>query len=123
MNALVAGRCFDGPQRFNQVARVGQIRSPFATIAGAAIPRIFGASLAVDVLNSGYKVFRAFQDLVVFAGLIGFDNKRSLPQFKAPYQGAADGEVLLFADTFNRHFDPETLRAAERVIARTGRTV
>ena len=80
----------------------------------ASLPRLapFAAMIA-PLANTGLK----------FAGLIGFDNKRSLPKFKAPYQGAADGEVLLFADTFNRHFDPETLRAAERVIARTGRTV
>ena len=31
--------------------------------------------------------------------------------------------MLLFADTFNRYFDPRTLRAAERVIAATGKTV
>ena len=80
----------------------------------ASLPRLapFAAMIA-PLANTGLK----------FAGLIGFDNKRSLPKFKAPYQGTADGEVLLFADTFNRHFDPETLRAAERVIARTGRTV
>ena len=30
---------------------------------------------------------------------------------------------MLFADTFNRHFDPETLYAAERVIGATGKTV
>ena len=62
-----------------------------------------------------------------FGRVIGFDHKRSLPKFQKPFQGQNtnpnEAEVLLFADTFNRHFDPETLRAAERVIARTGRSV
>jgi Fe-S oxidoreductase len=31
------------------------------------------------------------------------------------------GDVLLFADTFNRYFEPENLRAALRVIAASGR--
>ena len=71
------------------------------------------------------------------AGLVGFDSTRKLPKFQKPYQhasqnidggqaknkGQRDAEVLLFADTFNRHFDPETLRAAERVIAKTGKSV
>ncbi|MEP0565808.1 MAG: (Fe-S)-binding protein, partial [Paracoccaceae bacterium] len=34
-----------------------------------------------------------------------------------------DGDVLLFADTFNRHFDPETLYAAKRVMERNGHSV
>ena len=62
-----------------------------------------------------------------FGRVIGFDHKRSLPKFQKPFQGQSnnpqDAEVLLFADTFNRHFDPETLEAAERVIARTGKSV
>ena len=62
-----------------------------------------------------------------FGRVIGFDHRRSLPKFQKPYQGQnnniQDADLLLFADTFNRHFDPETLRAAERVIARTGRSV
>ena len=60
-------------------------------------------------------------------GVIGLDRKRTLPKFKKPYKGKNQspnqGDVLLFADTFNRHFDPETLHAAERVIARGGRSV
>jgi FAD/FMN-containing dehydrogenase/Fe-S oxidoreductase len=62
----------------------------------------------------------AAQRLAPFAG---FSKSRRLPQFKTPFTGHAHGEVLLFADTFNRHFDPETLAAAQRVIERTGRSV
>ncbi len=57
------------------------------------------------------------------SNLVGFSNSRNLPKFKAAFTGTAEGEVLLFADTFNRHFDPETLRAAQRVIEQTGRSV
>lgn len=53
----------------------------------------------------------------------GFSAKRSLPRFQRPFKARGDGDVLLFADTFNRYFDPETLYAAKRVIERTGRTV
>jgi Fe-S oxidoreductase len=58
-----------------------------------------------------------------FGHLFGFDKTRRLPNFQKPYSGPETGDVLLFADTFNRHFDPETLHAAERVIAATGKTV
>ncbi len=58
-----------------------------------------------------------------FSHVFGFDKTRRLPNFKKPYSGSETGDVLLFADTFNRHFDPETLHAAERVIAATGKTV
>ena len=58
-----------------------------------------------------------------FGYLFGFDKTRRLPNFQKPYSGPEGGDVLLFADTFNRHFDPETLRAAERVIGAAGKTV
>ena len=57
------------------------------------------------------------------AGLAGFSKSRKLPKFYKPFKGSDDGEVLLFADTFNCHFDPETLSAAQRVIERSGRSV
>ncbi len=62
-----------------------------------------------------------------FPGLVekmtGLSANRRLPRFTKPFAEESDGDVLLFADTFNRHFDPETLRAAKRVIERTGRSV
>lgn len=57
------------------------------------------------------------------AGLAGFSTSRSLPKFRTPFKGKAEGDVLLFADTFNCHFDPATLTAAQRVIERSGRRV
>ncbi len=57
------------------------------------------------------------------AHLAGFSKSRQMPKFQTPFKGNTDGDVLLFADTFNCHFDPETLHAATRVIERTGRTV
>ncbi len=58
---------------------------------------------------------------------IGLSARRRLPQFSLrpyrPYQTARSAEaapVFLFADTFNRYFEPENARAAERVLARAG---
>jgi Fe-S oxidoreductase len=58
---------------------------------------------------------------------IGFAPGRRLPAFRADAfrDREADGqwggqEVLLFADTFNRHFEPENLRAALRVLRAAG---
>jgi len=59
--------------------------------------------------------------------LIGLSAKRTLPQWhRRPFSPTSPGgrsepaEVLLFADTFNRYFEPENLRAAETVLARAG---
>jgi len=57
--------------------------------------------------------------------LTGFSARRKLPRWhKQPYQdmaGAGTGrEVVLFADTFNRWFEPENARAAWRVLDRAG---
>ncbi len=57
------------------------------------------------------------------ARVLGFSPARALPRFKPPFRASSDGEVLLFADTFNCHFDPDTLASAQRVIERTGRSV
>ncbi len=80
----------------------------------ASLPRVAPlASKVPSVANLAGKL----------AGLAGLSTTRALPKFQARYQGNADGDVLLFADTFNCHFDPETLKSAERVIARTGKSV
>ena len=56
---------------------------------------------------------------------LGLSAARPLPVWQAAYQHApADpaprGDVLLFADTFNRHFEPGVLHAAVRVLAAAG---
>jgi FAD/FMN-containing dehydrogenase/Fe-S oxidoreductase len=58
--------------------------------------------------------------------LFGLSARRQLPEWsRQPYRGA-DGsgrngrEVVLLVDTFNRWFEPENARAAERVLARAG---
>ncbi|HEX3864845.1 MAG TPA: FAD-linked oxidase C-terminal domain-containing protein [Stellaceae bacterium] len=65
----------------------------------------------------------------VLAGLgekwLGLSARRQLPEWSsAPYRGAQPGatgrEVLLLVDTFNRYFEPENARAAERVLSRAG---
>jgi FAD/FMN-containing dehydrogenase/Fe-S oxidoreductase len=68
----------------------------------------------------------------VFDRRLGFAAERNLPAWRSdpfrdeeaqPYAkpGNSMGNVMLFADTFNRYFEPENLRAALRVIAATGR--
>jgi FAD/FMN-containing dehydrogenase/Fe-S oxidoreductase len=63
---------------------------------------------------------------------LGFAAERNLPAWRSdpfrdeeaqPYAkpGNSMGNVMLFADTFNRYFEPENLRAALRVIAAAGR--
>lgn len=53
----------------------------------------------------------------------GISSNRNLPKFTKPFEMAGDGDVLIFADTFNRHFEPETLHAAKRVMERSGKQV
>ena len=60
--------------------------------------------------------------------LTGFSARRKLPCWHArPYVDAASAgegrEIVLFADTFNRWFEPENARAAARVLERAGYTV
>jgi len=66
----------------------------------------------------------------VMEGLTGFTAKRALPRWrfdafreKGPF-GPEDGrEVVLFVDTFNRYFEPDTVRAAIRVLTASGARV
>ena len=57
---------------------------------------------------------------------IGISAQRSLPAWRrdwfrdAEATATAPKDVLLFADTFNRYFEPENLRAAVRVLAAAG---
>ncbi len=63
--------------------------------------------------------------------IAGFSAKRKLPHWSSdPYWesarvvGAADGsEVVLFADTFSRYFEPENVAAALSVLTAAGRKV
>jgi FAD/FMN-containing dehydrogenase/Fe-S oxidoreductase len=57
----------------------------------------------------------------------GLSARRALPQWSSrPFRGtfpsqSADGrQVVLLIDTFNRYFEPENARAAERVLTRAG---
>ncbi len=57
--------------------------------------------------------------------LFGLSARRALPRWSPrPYRGAAGRgggpEVVLLVDTFNRYFEPENARAAERVLTRAG---
>jgi Fe-S oxidoreductase len=68
----------------------------------------------------------------VFDRQLGFAEQRDLPAWRAdpfrdeealcyPKSESDRDDVVLFADTFNRYFEPDNLRAALRVIAATGR--
>ena len=49
--------------------------------------------------------------------------RRPLPRWRRDYfrdTGAAEGDVLLFVDTFNRYFEPENARAAKAVLEAAG---
>jgi FAD/FMN-containing dehydrogenase/Fe-S oxidoreductase len=54
----------------------------------------------------------------------GLSAARKLPNWSSrPYRGTSSGsgrEVVLLVDTFNRYFEPENARAAERVLRRAG---
>ena len=58
--------------------------------------------------------------------MLGLSARRSLPKWAAPFrdeEGRVRGEgpeVLFFADSFNRNFEPENLRAAITVLRRAG---
>ena len=70
----------------------------------------------------------AIQNLAGVRRLLGFAEDRRLPQWAArafepttPALGPEGGpEVVLWADTFNRYFEPENLRAAIRVLRAAG---
>jgi len=101
-----------------QVARVKKKGLSLRDVIIATLPRMAPIAARITPLaNAALKL----------GGMVGFDRKRALPKFQKPFQSQLsnpdDADVLLFADTFNRYFDPETLRAAERVIALTGKTV
>ena len=54
----------------------------------------------------------------------GLSARRSLPRWRRPWRAPSDEarepDVLLFADTFNRYFEPANLRAAWRVLGAAG---
>ena len=66
----------------------------------------------------------------VTESVTGMHRDRLLPIWRSdPYKeptkqsSNSNKEVLLFADTFNRYFDPDILRAAERVLIAAGYTI
>jgi len=60
----------------------------------------------------------------------GFSARRQLPRWRfdafrarGPFGPEGGRQVVLFADTFNRYFEPENIRAAIRVLAASGHRV
>jgi FAD/FMN-containing dehydrogenase/Fe-S oxidoreductase len=92
----------------------------------AELPRYAaGASRLAPLLNLRNRLapFRLLSER-----WLGLSGKRSLPEWRrdvfrdseAGRAPAPKGDVLLLADTFNRYFEPENLRAAIRVLAAAG---
>jgi FAD/FMN-containing dehydrogenase/Fe-S oxidoreductase len=84
----------------------------------AELPRLAGLSARLPALAN------AAQRMA--APLLGFAPNRKLPAWRSDAfrdeeaDDVATADVLLFADTFNRYFEPENLRAAVRVLRAAG---
>ncbi|MGL5139480.1 MAG: FAD-binding and (Fe-S)-binding domain-containing protein, partial [Beijerinckiaceae bacterium] len=64
--------------------------------------------------------------------MLGFSGKRTLPRWRKPWRDVEDGmaspsevvgdgaDIVFFADTFNRYFEPANLAAAMHVLTRAG---
>jgi Fe-S oxidoreductase len=88
----------------------------------AALPHYAATAAALAPLSNLPARSRAVRRL------LGFAETRRLPAFRrdrfadreADPSPAPRGDVLLFADTFNRNFEPDNLRAAQRVLRAAG---
>ena len=98
---------------------------PWRSRLVAELPRLARvASLAPALANLRNRV----PLLRRLSARLGLARSRSLPEWSAaPFHDAEAagppaprGDVLLLADTFNRYFEPENLRAALRVLAAAG---
>jgi len=86
--------------------------------AVAYLPRYARYAVAVAPLaNLGMRMF---------GGMAGFTSRRRLPEWRrdsfgdqVPAKGGSR-EVVLLVDTFNRHFEPDNVRAAVRVLQAAG---
>ncbi|MBB3900129.1 FAD/FMN-containing dehydrogenase/Fe-S oxidoreductase [Roseococcus suduntuyensis] len=94
----------------------------------ATLPRWAGMASAVPFLANLRDTLPGLAKLS--EKLLGLSAERSLPRFRRDAfrdgearAGGGTKEVILFADTFNRHFEPENLRAAVRVLAAAGYNV
>jgi Fe-S oxidoreductase len=101
-----------------QAARFETRGTSFRDRLIAHLPRIAPMAAKMRLLANLPGAFPSLLERVA-----GLSAKRQLPRFNAPFSGPSDGDVLLFADTFNRYFDPETLAAAKRVIEKSGHSV
>ncbi len=90
----------------------------------AELPRYAGIARHFAPLLNLYNRSAALRRLG--EATVGLAASRELPQWSGravrlpPGPAAPQGDVLLFADTFNRAFEPENLRAAQRVLRACG---
>jgi Fe-S oxidoreductase len=87
----------------------------------AALPRLAPLASRFPMLANLRNKVPALRALSQMAG---FAASRDLPEFAGnPFrndEADANGDVLLLADTFNRHFEPEILRDAVKVLRAAG---
>jgi FAD/FMN-containing dehydrogenase/Fe-S oxidoreductase len=107
----------------------GRHRMPLKERLVAHLPRYAPfAAIAAPLLNLRDRVPPLAR---LSERMLGFSARRSLPRWRRPWQDAGrtarpedvigDGrDLVLFADTFNRHFERENLEAAERVLRAAG---
>jgi FAD/FMN-containing dehydrogenase/Fe-S oxidoreductase len=94
----------------------------------AYLPRYAPFAASIGPLLAVRDRFRSLATMSEW--ILGFSARRSLPRWQRPWREPAEAEpplpgddgrdIVLFADTFNRHFEPETLSAMDRVFRASG---
>jgi len=104
-----------------QSARADRHGIPLRDKLVAALPRLAPWASRFPALANLRNKIPALRAL---SEKIGFAAARPLPEFQAnPFrddEADQNGDVLLLADTFNRHFEPEILRATVKVLRALG---
>src|SRR5256885_1992030 len=105
----------------------GRIRPPYAYAFGWVDKWARMASIAPGFANL-FTQLPVLRDVAKFA--VGIPRKRRIPAFasetfktwfrKRPAKKRAGPKVILWADTFNNHFMPETAKAALEVLEHAG---
>ena len=107
-----------------QAARADKHGIPLRDKLVAALPRLAPWASRFSALANLRNKIPALRTLTE---KIGLSAARPLPEFVGnPFrddEADKNGDILLLADTFNRHFEPEILRATVKVLRALGLTV
>ena len=103
-------------------ARAARHGIPFGDRLVAELPRYGRLAAALAPLANARNRVPALARLA--ERITGLSAARTLPRWRRDRfrdrEGDASGDVLVFADTFNRYFEPENLRAALHVLRAAG---